>query len=159
VRARAAVVPDGHRLAAPDQLRAARAEAPPAPDRELARLSVARPVPAFHRKDAEAIADAEAVALERTGERRGAGRREYLVERQIDARRREMRAQRLGRLERRDAGELAAHAPIASTAASTRAAMSSSSGRSESGRRGLRGCGLSVAMAPRRCRYCAAECL
>ena len=38
-----------------------------------ARLAAGRPVPAFHRKDAEPVADAHAVALERLAERRHAG--------------------------------------------------------------------------------------
>ena len=73
MRVRAAVVPDGHRLASPHQLRAADAEVPPAPVVRLAGLAVAGPVPAFHGQDAEAIADPAAVDLDRA--RRAAMRR------------------------------------------------------------------------------------
>ena len=61
---------DGDRLAAPDQLRAADAEALPAAARQVARLAVERAVPALHRQDAEPVADADAVELERARERR-----------------------------------------------------------------------------------------
>jgi hypothetical protein len=62
---RSPVVADGHRFAAPDQFRPALAEMFPAADGQLGRLAVSRPVPAFHRQNAEAIADLEAVELMR----------------------------------------------------------------------------------------------
>src|SRR5262249_37684852 len=77
---RAAVVPDGHRLAAPYELRAADAEMFPSPLREIARLAVGRPVPSFHRQHAEAIPDAPVVQFERLRERRRLRRIERLVE-------------------------------------------------------------------------------
>ena len=58
VRVGAAVVAHGDRLAAPDQLRAALAEALPAAPRQVGRAAVGRAVPAFHRQDAEAVAGA-----------------------------------------------------------------------------------------------------
>jgi len=51
-----AVVAHRHRLPAPDQLRAARAEPAPAPQRQLARAAIRGPVPAFHRQDRETVA-------------------------------------------------------------------------------------------------------
>ena len=80
VRVRAAVRPHRGRLASPDQLRPAQAEVSPAAPREVARLAVGRPVPAFHRKDAEPVSDAHAVALERLAERRRTWGRQRLVE-------------------------------------------------------------------------------
>ena len=62
MRIGAAVVADRDRFPAPHQLRAADAEIAPAPARQIARLAVARAVPPFHRQDAEAVADAHAVA-------------------------------------------------------------------------------------------------
>jgi hypothetical protein len=53
----AAVVPDGDRLATPNQLGATLPEAAPAAESKFARLARRRPVPTFHGEDAEAIAD------------------------------------------------------------------------------------------------------
>jgi hypothetical protein len=80
VRIRAAVELDGDRLAAPDQFRAAQPEPLPAPPRQVARPPVARAVPALHREDAEPVARARAVQLERPRERRRRGWIERLVE-------------------------------------------------------------------------------
>src|SRR5579863_6154584 len=60
----AAVVPDGDRFAAPNQLGAALAEAPPAAKREFTRLAGRRAVPAFHREDTEPIADDASFAVQ-----------------------------------------------------------------------------------------------
>ncbi len=57
VRIGAAVVPDSCRLAAPDQLGAARTEPPPAPQRQLARTAIRGPIPPFHGQDGETVAD------------------------------------------------------------------------------------------------------
>ena len=103
MRIRAAVVTHGDRLAAPDQLRAADAEIPPAPARQIARLALARAVPAFHRQDAEPVADANAVDLDRLRQRRRRRRGKLVVERQRDAAVLEMRAKRGRRLQRCDA--------------------------------------------------------
>src|SRR5207244_2156240 len=65
VRIGAAVGADRDRLAAPDELRAREAEVAPAPPRVVAREAVVRAVPAFHRLDREAVADREAIDLER----------------------------------------------------------------------------------------------
>jgi hypothetical protein len=64
-------VTNRNRLAAPHELRAADTEVPPAPARQLARLPIGRAVPSFHRKNAESIADADAIDLNRLPERTG----------------------------------------------------------------------------------------
>lgn len=86
-------------FAAPDQLGAARAEIPPSPSREVARLAVRRPVPAFHRKDAEAIAHQNAVDRQRIGERGGCGWGELGIEPDPDSGSLEMCPKRGGVLE------------------------------------------------------------
>ena len=45
-----------HRLAAPDQFRAAQPEPPPAPASQVARAAVPIPVPSLHRVDREPVA-------------------------------------------------------------------------------------------------------
>ena len=70
----AAVVPDGHGLAAPDQLRPALAEAPPPPDGQLGRRAARLSVPAFHRKDAEAVPDPQGAEMIWNLQRLGKGR-------------------------------------------------------------------------------------
>ena len=143
VRVRAAVLPDGDGFTAPDQFGAACPEMPPAPDRQIARLTVRGPVPAFHRQDAEPVADADAVDLDGARERAVRAFGCAIVERQRNPDGAEVLSQRVGRLERRDAG----------------IARAAHSARSVSGRRGLRGWVRSVAMSPRAQRNCAAECL
>ncbi len=86
VRVGAPVVPHGDRLAAPDQLCAARPEARPAPPGEVAGFTVRRAIPALHRLHAEAVADGEAVC-EAVGlrERRIRPGLQRLVEADVDA--------------------------------------------------------------------------
>ena len=69
IRIGAAVVANGNGFATPHQLRAADAEVPPSPAGQLARLAARRAVPAFHRQDAEAVADANTVNLNRLRQR------------------------------------------------------------------------------------------
>ena len=102
MRIGSSVMTDRKRFAAPDQLRPARPEIAPSPPREIARLAVRRSIPALHRQDAEAIADADAVHLDRLRERRLRGRGQSIVELQRDARRRQMCAERGGGFERGD---------------------------------------------------------
>src|SRR5687767_6139704 len=52
---RPAVRPDGNRLPAPDQFRAAQTEVTPPADRQLARPAVRRAVPTLHWQDREAV--------------------------------------------------------------------------------------------------------
>jgi hypothetical protein len=59
----------GHRFAAPDQLGPAPPEVAPAAHGQLRGLPGRGPVPALHGQDAEAVADARAVHLERPRER------------------------------------------------------------------------------------------
>src|SRR5262245_22787495 len=82
---RAPVVTDGHRFASPNQFRPALAEIFPAADCQIGRLAVFRPVPAFHRQNAEAIADLEAVELIRLAQRRIRPVLKLAVELEIDA--------------------------------------------------------------------------
>jgi hypothetical protein len=114
MRIRAAVVADGDGFPAPHQLRAARPEVTPAPMREVARLAVARAVPPFHRQDAEPVADANAVHIDRASKRRCRRRRELVVERERDAASLQVRAKRAGGSQRGDTRvRRAAHALIA----------------------------------------------
>ena len=85
MRVGAAVMTDGHGLAAPNQLGAAPAEVLPAPDRQVARLAVGRAVPALHRQHAEPVADTHAIDLERLRERRCGRRRQLAIEAEPDA--------------------------------------------------------------------------
>ena len=78
-------MPDGDRFSTPDQLRSADSEVAPAPAREIGRLAARRSVPAFHRQDAEAIADADAVDVDRLCQRRQRGIRKFVVELERDA--------------------------------------------------------------------------
>ena len=71
-------------FASPDQLRAADAEVPPSSARQVGRLAVLRAVPPFHRQDAEAIADAHAIDLNRL--REGARRVDGVVKLKCDLR-------------------------------------------------------------------------
>ena len=57
IRVGPALVPDRDRFAAPDELRAARAEVAPAAARQLRGAAFGRAVPALHRVNGEAIAD------------------------------------------------------------------------------------------------------
>ena len=78
--------------------------------RQVARLAVGGAVPAFHRQDAEAVADAAAVDIDRA--RRAAtsaGAAERLVEVERDTALRQVRAERGGGLERGDAWECLGH--------------------------------------------------
>src|SRR5690348_5320976 len=56
MRIGASVMTHGDGLAAPDELRSAGAEVPPAPACQIAGPAVARAVPALHRQDGKAIA-------------------------------------------------------------------------------------------------------
>ncbi len=100
---RAAVVLHGDRFAAPNQLRAADPEAFPSTARQIARLPIGRPVPSFHRQDAEPVADADPVELERTRERGRPRGVEDLVELERRSAGAETLPERVRRLERRDA--------------------------------------------------------
>ena len=71
-------------FASPHQLRAADAEVPPSSSRQVGRFAVLRAVPPFHRQDAEAVADAHAVDLNRLRER--AGRVDGVVKLKCDVR-------------------------------------------------------------------------
>ena len=86
MRVGAAVVPHRHRLAAPDQLGAADPEMTPAARGQLARTAVDGAVPAFHRQDAEAIADADAADVDGLSQRRLSGAWRVVVELQREAR-------------------------------------------------------------------------
>jgi hypothetical protein len=99
VRIRAAVVLHGDRLASPNQFGAARAEPLPAAGRQRTGLSVDGAVPALHRQDAEAVAGANAVALERPCEGRRPRRLERRVKRDGGAAGAEVPAERVGRLQ------------------------------------------------------------
>src|SRR5262249_5421756 len=96
-RVGAAVELHGDRFAAPDQLGAALAEMLPAPPRQIARVSVGGTVPAFHRQDAEPVAGAEAVELERPRQRRYA----WWIERIVELNRRATLLQVLAKRRRR----------------------------------------------------------
>ena len=94
---------DGHRFASPDQLGAARAEAPPAPTGQVARLAGSRAVPALHGQDTEAVADTDWTVDKRLSKRRLRGCQQRIVEAEIDARRLEVTPEEICVLERRDA--------------------------------------------------------
>ena len=78
----AAVVTHRDGFASPDQFRAAPAEVRPSASREIGRAAVECSVPAFHGQDAEAVADGDAVAFERLGERRGWAGLDRAIERE-----------------------------------------------------------------------------
>ena len=104
------------RLAAPDQLAAARAEAPPAPHRVFARAPVALPVPALHRIEREAIADFHAGDFDRRGEERGRPASHDVVARHVEAKRVEMGSKRGDAAEGRELGIFAElHASLISS--------------------------------------------
>jgi len=105
-RIRAAVMLDGDRFAAPDQFRTADPEMLPASPRQIARRAIGGPVPAFHRQDAEAVADPNAVGLERAGERRCLGRVEGVVELEPETERAQTIAEGGRRFQGGDAGEI-----------------------------------------------------
>ena len=100
VRVRAAVVAHRHRLAAPDELRAARAEPAPAAQRVLARRAVGGAVPALHRLNREAIADRDRAQLERRRQR--SVRDDDFVDRQAEPGFAQVRGEVRDRLERLD---------------------------------------------------------
>ncbi len=109
----APVVTHGRRLAAPDELRPARAEPPPAPPRQLARRALGRAVPALHGQDAEAIRHPQAVLLERPAEGRRARRRQRLVEGQSGTTRLQVPAEGRSRPQGSDPREARIHgAPL-----------------------------------------------
>ncbi len=85
------------------ELGAGEAEVLPAAAGQLGRVAVGRAVPALHRQDAEAVARAQAVGLERAGEGGVGRRRERVVEGERDAARLEVPAEGLGGAEGRDA--------------------------------------------------------
>ena len=85
VGVRPPVVPHGERLAAPDERRAAHAEVLPSTPRQFGGPPLRRPVPAFHRQNAEAIAGREPATRAGTGERRAAVGLHVLIERDDDA--------------------------------------------------------------------------
>src|SRR5439155_23008047 len=102
--------------------------------RQVARLALARAVPSFHGKNAEAVADAYSVHLKRSRERRSWRLRALIVKRDVDVVAPEMVAQRLRRFERGESR--IAHEACDASTASSRSRMSSSSATSDSGRRG-----------------------
>ena len=107
VRVRTAVGPHCHRLRAANHLRAALAEALPAAAHFVAQAPGRRAVPALHRMNGDAVADALAVDGEighRLGERRVDGG-DGVFAGQLDTERGAVRAEFSDRLERRDAGE------------------------------------------------------
>src|SRR5258708_4981090 len=61
IRIRAAVRMHGHRLAAPDQFRAALAKTLPTPQHRLGDAASRGPIPTFHRMNRPAIANAAAI--------------------------------------------------------------------------------------------------
>src|SRR6476646_10658424 len=65
VGVRTAVVANGHRFSAPDELRAARPEVPPSSARQFGWIAVARAVPALHRQNRKPISQANAIAFDR----------------------------------------------------------------------------------------------
>ena len=90
----------GGGLAAPDELGAAAAEVAPAAERVLAGRAVAIGVPAFHRMNAPAIADAAAGDRHRLGQRRTLrGRKHRLGDRQVEPQLGQPQAKGVDRLE------------------------------------------------------------
>jgi hypothetical protein len=81
---RAAFLTHGDGFPAPNQFGATLTEVAPAAPGQIARPAVGRAVPAFHRQDGEAIADAHAAGLERRGERRRGRGRELAIELEAD---------------------------------------------------------------------------
>src|SRR5262249_43377086 len=71
-----AVALDGESLAAPNELAAAFAKMLPTADCVFTRPAVGRAVPAFHRMNAPAVADAESADIERLRQRTALGRRQ-----------------------------------------------------------------------------------
>ena len=102
IRIRAPVVANGDRFASPHQFRAADSEIAPSPAGQIAGLAVRSAVPPLHRKDAEAIANAGAVDLDRL--REGAGRVDLLVELKRDVRAFEVSAKGRRRFQRGNPG-------------------------------------------------------
>src|SRR5436190_737366 len=80
IRIRTTVMAYGDRLAAPHELRAARSEMTPPPAREVARLAVSCAVPPFHRQNAETVANAHTVHVQRLRQRRRRRRGEIVIE-------------------------------------------------------------------------------
>ena len=99
VRICAPIGTDGDGFASPNQLGAALPEALPPAAGEIGRAAVCRTVPAFHRKDAEAIARAQSAALDGTRERRQLAVLHLVVHRQRHPEGSEMRAECVGGLE------------------------------------------------------------
>ena len=85
VRVGAAFRPHRDRFPAPDELGSADPEAAPTPLGQLARLPLARPVPALHGQDAEPVADADSVHVDGPSERRRRAGGELGIEPEPDA--------------------------------------------------------------------------
>ena len=101
----AAVVADGDGLAAPDELGAAEAEAPPAAGSQRRGAAVEFAVPALHGQDAPAVADGAEVGVEGLGEgRRGRGE-QFIRERQVGADALQVGAELVDAAQARDAGD------------------------------------------------------
>src|SRR5438093_7790510 len=81
----ASVMAHCHCFATPDQLRTARAEAPPTSKRQLSRASIRCPVPAFHRLDRETIAQDKVIDLQGLRERGSITGDQILITRNRDA--------------------------------------------------------------------------
>ena len=119
VRVRAALGLHRDGLAAPDPAGARRTEASPAAQGEIGRPAVARPVPALHRLDHEAVRrDEPGAEIERRGER--TLREDRVVAGKRGADLGEARAQRSGRAQRSDARPALRHdAPLPHSASMT----------------------------------------
>ena len=92
MRIGAAVLADRDGFASPHQFCAADAEIPPSASCQVGRFAILRAVPPFHRQNAEAVAHAHAVDLNRL--REGARRVDGVVELKCDLRTFEMGAKR-----------------------------------------------------------------
>src|SRR5262249_42529203 len=91
---RAAVMSDGDRFAAPDDLRAALSEVRPSPPCEVGWAAFRRAVPALHREDAPPVPGGEprGSVRKRCSERRGAAGRQRRFETESQTQRVETRA-------------------------------------------------------------------
>ena len=99
---------DGHGFGAADELGAARTEALPAPFHLGRRTASRGAVPAFHRMDGDAVADALTVdqhAFDGVGEGVAVAGFNAVFHRQVDAERGAVGTEIRNRLERRDTGE------------------------------------------------------
>ena len=160
----AAIVADGDRFAAPDQLCAAAAEVLPAPPHQIGRLTIAAAVPAFHRQDAEAVAERFAVNPVGLRQRRIRRRpRSFFVKRDVRADFCEMGAEMRRRCEAGrpgDSSSCSLHQTSAFVSLPNRSAMSRRIGNvASAGASGEFGCVASDSIQPRSFRNCAALCL